>query len=159
MLLLRHSILPLSLSFSLGFLSIEYYASNLPDLYLYSLMRIHSLSLCYASLNFWLLVHLSLKLSLTSFWQTIHFTGNHLLTFSFSHCTSISHLHSHSLHSFLAYSDIALIHLHIPQHNSITFKLNTVLKLHSITEVKQSCSLGIWPVPTHFSLDSDCSRL
>jgi hypothetical protein len=143
LLLLQRSFFPLSNSFSLGFLNLEYYASNLPDLYLDSLTHIHSMSLCYASLNFlfqfrsqlflfifwyasllsayWFTCFSKLSLTLTSFCQTIHFTYNHILTFSLPHYTSIFHLHFHSLQSFFALPNIA--HTHTCILHKITYLL------------------------------------
>ena len=65
------------------------------------------------------------------------------------HCDSnlsLTFLLSYSLQSFPVHHDIAFIHLNTPQKNSTAFKLITISKLHSIIGLKQSFSLGIWPI-------------
>ena len=129
LLLLQLPLLPLSNSFSLGFLNLEYYASSLPDLYLDSLTHIRSISLPH---SFFLLKCFHSY----RFCQVVYSTYTHTLTFYLSLCTSIFQLCSHSLQSSFAHTDIAPAHLHALQNKLITSKLNTVSKLHSITELK-----------------------
>jgi hypothetical protein len=127
LLLLQRSLFPLSNSFSLGFLNLEYYVSNLPDLYLYSLIHIHSLSLLPSSYN------QSFKSSIT-LWIQSQTLGRSLWNLS-------------SLHH--------ITHIHLCFSSKFTYsisdcKLFTLPTLHSITELKEcSSNYGTWPI-LHF---------
>ena len=113
LLLLQLPLLPLSDLFSLGFLDLDYYASSLPGWYLDSLTHIRSISLPH---SFFLLKCFHSY----RFCQVVYFTYNHTLTFYLSLCTSIFQLHSQSLQSSFAHTDIAHTHLHTLQNNLIT---------------------------------------
>jgi hypothetical protein len=138
-LLLRHSIFPLNDSFSLSLLPQTSLVSDIPLLlnlltFQNAFIHVYFIRLITSQI----ITHIFLSDS--SFRIQPHSYILSLIT------TSISHLHSYSLQSFFAHSDIAHTHLHTPQNNLLTFQLNTVSKLHSITKLKLSFSLGIWPV-------------